>query len=117
MIQRAARYRKASFSVGLAAFVFLCFPPVYRAAPQARTAQRSFKTNCASCHAQDGSGKTAVGRSLKAQDLRSPEIQKKPDEDLALIVREGKKNMPAFKSLAKEEVQDLISYIRQLAKK
>jgi mono/diheme cytochrome c family protein len=98
-------------------FAVLCLPVVQRATPQARTPQRSYQTHCASCHARDGSGKTAVGKSLKAQDLRAQEIQKKTDAELAGIVREGKKNMPAFKTLTTREVQDLITYIRQLARR
>jgi mono/diheme cytochrome c family protein len=97
-------------------FAVLCLPVVQPATPQARPPQRSYQAHCASCHARDGSGKTAVGKSLKAQDLRAREIQKKTDAELAGIVREGKKNMPAFKTLTAQEVQDLITYIRQLAR-
>ncbi len=92
-------------------------PAVPRPVPQSRTPQQSFNTHCASCHARDGSGKTAVGKSLKTQDLRAPETLKKKDEELSTIVREGKKNMPAFKTLTDGEVQELIAYLRQLARK
>src|SRR6266481_6079798 len=53
-----------------------------------------FKAKCVSCHGADGSGNTPVGKSLQVADLRSPEVQKKSDAELAESVSEGKGNMP-----------------------
>ena len=35
----------------------------------------TFKTKCSPCHGVDGSGNTPAGKTVKAQDLRAPEIQ------------------------------------------
>ena len=73
---------------------------------------------CAQCHGADGSGNTPVGKSLKARDLRSDDVQKQSDDELAAVITEGKGKMPAFRSsLSADEVRELVTYIRALAKK
>ena len=76
-----------------------------------------FKQNCAPCHGVDGSANTPAGKSLKAKDLRSAEVQKKTDEQLANQIRNGKGPMPAFNKLKENEVAELVAFIRALAKK
>ena len=58
--------RSVAFSI---AVVTLALPAAVRAHDDA---EKTFKANCAACHAPDGSGSTAAGKALKAQDLRSP---------------------------------------------
>jgi mono/diheme cytochrome c family protein len=73
---------------------------------------------CAQCHAADGSGNTPVGKALKARDLRSDEVQKQSDDELAATIADGREKMPAYKSsLSPEQVRELVTYIRALAKK
>jgi mono/diheme cytochrome c family protein len=77
-----------------------------------------YKAKCATCHGQDGSGNTPVGKSLKVADLRSAEVQKKTDAELAQSVVEGKGNMPSFKSSTTEdEIHAVVMYVRSLAPK
>jgi len=77
-----------------------------------------FKKNCAPCHGVDGSANTPAGKSLKAKDLRSAEVQKKSDADLAKQIRDGKGPMPGFKaSLTQADVDALVAFVRALAKK
>jgi mono/diheme cytochrome c family protein len=76
-----------------------------------------FKQNCAPCHGADGSANTPAGKSLKAKDLRSPEVQKKTDAELASQIRNGKGPMPGFKTLNDAQVGELVAFIRALAKK
>jgi mono/diheme cytochrome c family protein len=77
-----------------------------------------FKAKCVACHGQDGSGSTAVGKSLKTADLRSAEVQKKSDTDLIQSITEGKGNMPAFKSaLSEDEIQAVLAHVRGFAAK
>ena len=76
-----------------------------------------FKTKCASCHGPDGAGKTPAGTLMKVRDLRSDEVQKQSDSDLVLVVTKGKNKMPAFGGkLQKEEIDQLVAYVRGLAK-
>jgi cytochrome c6 len=87
------------------------------AAQDAPNGATVFKSKCITCHGADGSG-TAVGKSLKVADLRSDEVQKKPDAELIQAVSDGKGNMPGFKgNITDEEIQAAITYVRTLAPK
>src|SRR4029077_20773887 len=55
-----------------------------------------FKSKCARCHGEDGSGATPTGRALKAKDLRSDEVQKNSDAELTEVITKGRNKMPAF---------------------
>jgi cytochrome c6 len=78
------------------------------------TAESLFKTNCALCHGDDGSG-TELGKRFHVKDLRTKEVQDKSSADLAQIIRDGKNNMPAFgKRLNDDQIQKLVDYIRHL---
>jgi cytochrome c6 len=72
---------------------------------------------CASCHGADGSGNTPAGKSLKARDLRSADVQKQSDDELAAAIANGRGKMPAFKnSLPAEQIRELVAHIRTLGK-
>jgi cytochrome c6 len=103
-----------------AASIFTCLATL--ALPFCLRAQtdvaKVYKTNCVLCHAADGSGDTASGKSLKAKDLRSPEVQGKSDEELADVITKGAGKMPAFgKKLSPDAIKSLVAYIRALPKK
>ena len=77
-----------------------------------------YKVKCASCHGIDGSANTAIGKNLKAKDLRSGETQKMSDEKLYQVIAEGRGKMPAFgRSLGEDKCRQLVAYIRGLANK
>lgn len=77
-----------------------------------------YKAKCAACHGADGKGETAMGRANKLRDLGSADVQKQSDEELATIITNGKGKMPAYgKSLKPDQVKELVTYIRSLAKK
>src|SRR6266567_8239489 len=93
----------------------LAFPCCLRAEGDAA---KLYKANCVACHAADGSGNSPSGKALKAKDLRSDEVQKKSDAELADGITKGQGKMPPFgKKLKAEQIQQLVSYVRQLAKK
>jgi mono/diheme cytochrome c family protein len=78
-------------------------------------AAATYKAKCASCHGADGSGNTPAGKSLKAGDLRSADVQKLSDDALYNVIAKGKGKMPAYeKSLGAEQCKGLVAYIRQL---
>jgi cytochrome c6 len=89
---------------------------------QAQTASNDgadlYKTKCAMCHGPDGAGNTPVGQKLNVRDLRSPEVQKQSDSDLAHVIGQGKGKMPAFgKTLSDAQIKSLVAQIRELGKK
>jgi cytochrome c oxidase cbb3-type subunit III len=77
-----------------------------------------YKSNCVICHGSDASGNTAIGKKNKVKDLKSPEVQKATDAELADLISKGKKPMPAFADRLKpEQVHEIVEYLRELAKK
>jgi mono/diheme cytochrome c family protein len=77
-----------------------------------------YKAKCASCHGLDGSANTAIGKNLKAKDLRSAETQKMSDQKLYQVIAEGRGKMPGFeRGLGEDKCRQLVAYIRGLAKK
>jgi mono/diheme cytochrome c family protein len=77
-----------------------------------------FKSKCLMCHGSDGSGSTALGKSLKAADLRTPIVQKKTNAELIEFVAAGKGNMPPFRGpLTDDEIRSVVTYVRTFASK
>jgi mono/diheme cytochrome c family protein len=72
-----------------------------------------YKTKCTPCHGADGSGQTPVGKNLKVRDLRSPEVKKLTDADIAKVLTDGKGKMPKSK-LEAADVKAVVAYIRTL---
>jgi mono/diheme cytochrome c family protein len=82
--------------------------------PDNAASSATFRTKCAMCHGQDGSG-SEVGKSMNVPDLRSAVVQKLPDAQLAQIISDGKGGMPSFKnSLSEDQVHSLVAHIRSL---
>jgi len=80
------------------------------------SAASTYKTNCVSCHGQDGRG-TAVGKSLKAADFHSAQVQQQSDAQLAGVIADGRGNMPPFGTrLSKDQIDALVKHIRTLGK-
>lgn|SRR5579872_2063341 len=77
-----------------------------------------FQEKCAGCHGTDGRAQTEIGKKMGAADLTSASVQQLSDSQLMKIVKDGKEKMPAFDGkLDKGEIRDVLSYIRELAKK
>src|SRR5437773_146654 len=88
------------------------------AAAQTTPAKDLFGGKCAVCHGPDGSAKTSIGKTMKIRDFHSPEVQKQSDADLKAVITKGKGKMPAFENkLTAQQIDDLVAYIRELAKK
>ena|SRR5579863_3952326 len=76
-----------------------------------------FTSKCALCHGADATGNTAVGKSFKVKNLRSPEVRNLSDADLKTVITTGKNKMPPFKGkLTDAQIDQVISYIRELGK-
>ena len=76
-----------------------------------------FKTKCAACHGPDGKGDVPMGRKLGARDLSSAEVQAQSDAQLTNVVTKGKNKMPAYDGkVTKEQIAELVAYIRELGK-
>jgi cytochrome c6 len=85
--------------------------------PAAADAAATYKAKCAMCHGADGKGETPMGKKFGIHDFASPEVQKQSDAELEAITAKGKGKMPTYeKSLKPDEIKELITYIRGLAK-
>ena len=101
----------------LAFAVAMALPSGTHAADAAK-GETLFKSKCAMCHGPDGKGNTKMGTMLKLKDLGSEDVQKLKDAEIREIIDKGKKPMPAYgDKLKKEEIDDLVAHIRDLAKK
>jgi mono/diheme cytochrome c family protein len=100
--------------------VFAFFFPERLAALSAdpQKGENIFRAKCAVCHGVDGAGDTANGKKLKVPDLRSGEVQSLTDEELIEVLTNGKKDMPPLgKKYSADRIQQIISYVRTLARK
>jgi mono/diheme cytochrome c family protein len=85
--------------------------------PDSAASSATFRTKCAMCHGQDGSG-SEIGKSMNVPNLRSQAVQKLPDAELAQIISNGKGGMPSFKnSLSEDQIHSLVAHIRSLHQK
>lgn len=80
-----------------------------------------FADHCATCHANDGSGNTQIGRNLypRAPDMRQSETQKLSDGELFWIIDKGVRftGMPAWGSdtlVGEVSTWHLVHFIRRL---
>ena len=90
-------------------------------APEVWTESRAhFADHCASCHANDGSGNTDLGRTLfpRAPDMRLAQTQDKADGELYWIIENGVRltGMPAWGAGGGNDADTwkLVHFIRHL---
>lgn len=86
-------------------------------------ARAHWADHCATCHANDGSGNTEIGRGLypKTPDMRQPRTQELTDGELFSIIKNGVRltGMPAWGDPAGHDDADnwkLVHFIRHLPK-
>ena len=95
--------------------------PVQASSEILAEARHHFADHCATCHANDGSGKTSMGPNFypPVPDLRDPVIQEMQDGELFYVIHFGIRftGMPAWGKGAPEEDQEswnLVHFIRHL---
>ena len=77
-----------------------------------------FKSKCMMCHGPDGKGEVPMGKKLNVPSLVSSDVQKQSDAQLTDAVTKGKNKMPAYDGkLTKEQIGQLVAYVRELGKK
>lgn len=83
-------------------------------------ARAHFADHCATCHANDGSGQTEIGRNLypKAPDMQLPDTQRLTDGELYWIIENGVRltGMPAWGQGGGDDrdTWNLVHFIRHL---
>ncbi|MBI1871317.1 MAG: cytochrome c [Chlamydiae bacterium] len=81
--------------------------------------QEIYDKKCKSCHGKTGEGNPVMGKALKIDPALLPlKDLKKTDEELTVIIRDGKNKMPAFKGkVPDDEISHIVQYIRSFSKK
>jgi mono/diheme cytochrome c family protein len=104
----------ALFVVFIFFFLAIAIPPAVisqRSAPQAvANGKRTFNQSCASCH--DILGTTAKsGPGLKNYYRHQPNPT---DATVRRVIQQGKGRMPAFSTLDKLQIDDLVAYLKTI---
>ena len=78
-----------------------------------------YAKKCATCHADNGDGKEAIAKMFQVtmKPLSSKEIQSKSDADLKKVILEGTGKMKPVKDVDAKAADDIVAYVRSLAKK
>ena len=95
--------------------------PLAPALPALARARAHFADHCASCHGNDGRGKTMIGRNLypKAPDMTLPDTQNLSDGEIFSIIENGVRltGMPAWgqgSEADRAQTWELVHFIRHL---
>ena len=88
-------------------------------AADAATGKTLYGSKCASCHGANGEGKEAIAKmfNVEMKPLTSKEVQAKSDADLKKVMLEGSGKMKTVKDLDAKGADDIVAYLRSLAKK
>lgn len=108
---------RTTFSAVILVLV-LMVPALLVAGGDAETGKLVFKKRCAMCHAADGTGNAKMAKMLKVEikDLGSEAVQALSDEEIAKIISEGKGKMKTVKGTGKQDVANIIAFVRTLKK-
>ena len=77
-----------------------------------------YNNQCAKCHGRDGRAKSLHAKHVHARDLTAAEWQNDvSDERIFNSISNGKGKMPSFKKkLSENDINSLVTYVRQLRK-
>ena len=92
---------------------------VLAAAGDAKAGQAVYTKTCKACHGAQGEGNPAIAKMLKVPipPLSSPAVQSKSDDDMKKDIVAGKGKMQPVKTISSGEAQNVVAFVRTLAKK
>lgn len=106
------RHIAAAFAVAACA----CSWSLLAKAQDGSTPVTVYKSKCAVCHAVDGSGSGTVGKQLNVPSFRSREVQGQTNEQLELVISDGRGKMPGYRGkISDDQIKQLVTYVRELA--
>jgi cytochrome c len=78
-----------------------------------------YAKKCASCHGAAGEGKEAIAKMFQVEmkPLSGKDVQAKSDADLKKTMLEGTGKMKPVKDVEAKTADDIVAYLRTLAKK
>lgn len=96
-------------------------PATVAAAPKgnAKAGREVYQAKCQMCHGPNGEGNANLAKMLKATipPLGSKEVQSQSDLQLRMVIEKGKGKMPAVAGISAAQVEDVIAFVRTMAKK
>ena len=103
----------------LIALVTLLLYAMPMTAADAGAGKDLYAKKCANCHGAAGEGKDAIAKMFKVEmkPLSSKEVQARSDADMKKIILEGNGKMNAVKDVDSKAADDIVAYVRTLAKK
>jgi mono/diheme cytochrome c family protein len=101
----------------LVAVVVMYATPLFAA--DVAAGKDSYTKKCASCHGAAGEGKDTVAKLFKVElkPLSSKEVQSMSDADIKKTILEGTGKMKGIKDVDAKAADDIVAYVRTLAKK
>ena len=109
---------KSVFATVLITAMIIYTAPLTKAA-DAAAGKAAFAKKCASCHGAGGEGNEKIATLMKVEmhHLDSKEVQAKSDAELKKDILEGNGKMKPPKDIDAKSADDLVAYLRSLAKK
>jgi cytochrome c5 len=89
------------------------------AADDANAGKAVFDAKCKMCHGNNGEGNPVIAKMMKVtmHPFSSKEVQSKSDEELKKDIVNGNGKMRPVKGLSDKQLDDVVAFIRSLAKK
>jgi mono/diheme cytochrome c family protein len=78
-----------------------------------------FHAHCTMCHGQNGEGNQALAKMMKTTipPLSSKAVQSLSDAEIRTVIEKGKGKMTPVRGLTSAQIDDVIAFVRTLAKK
>ncbi len=110
---------KSFITITILALISAGSPALAEAKGDKAAGQVVFATKCKMCHGSEGQGNPAIAKALNVAiaHLDSPQVQSKSDDELKKIISEGNGKMKPVKDISKGQLQDVIAFVRTLAKR
>jgi mono/diheme cytochrome c family protein len=85
----------------------------------AKAGKEVFHKHCTMCHGPNGEGNQALAKMMKATipPLGSKAVQSLSDAQIREVIEKGKGKMTPVKGLTSAQIDDVIAFVRTLAKK
>ena len=85
----------------------------------AKAGHAVYTAHCQMCHGPDGHGNAALAKMLKTTipDLSSKQVQAQSDAQICELIEKGKGKMTPIKGLSAAQIDNVIAFVRTLAKK
>jgi len=91
--------------------------PLPATAPSIERGKALFDITCSPCHGVDGKGDGLIAQKYlpETADLTTPDIQSLTDDEMFLVITNGKNRMPGWQeNLSPGDTWDIINYVRTL---